>query len=42
MFLIDKDKDNTGYKTSLININNEESNNIGNFSDNYNDFNIKD
>jgi len=33
--------DNTSYKTSLTD-NNEESNNTGNFSDNYNDFNIKD
>jgi len=48
MSLSDKDKvfnikvNNTSYKISLIDINNKESNNISNFNNNYDDFNIKD
>jgi len=34
--------DNAGYKASPTNINNEESKDISNFDNDYNDFNIKD
>jgi len=40
--VFDIEVDNTGYKTSPININDEESNDTSKFSDDYNDFNIED
>ena len=40
--VFDIEVDNTGYKTSPTNINDEESNDTSNFSDDYNDFNIED
>jgi len=45
--LLDEDKgfnvevDDGGYKTSPIDINNEESNDTSDFGDNYNDFDIE-
>ena len=40
--VFDIEVDNAGYKTSLININDEESNDTGDFGNNCNDFDIED
>lgn len=40
--MFDVEVDNTGYKTSPTDINDKESNDTGDFSDDYNDFDIED